>query len=95
MEPRTTVGIALTILSGTLEGSMAFPMQFASGWRWENIWLVYSIFGMLLIPWAVASFTLADSLLIYGQSPRPALWAAFGFGAGWRQEVTIEGLDLL
>jgi len=36
MEPRTTVGIALTILSGTLEGSMAFPMQFASRWRWEK-----------------------------------------------------------
>jgi L-rhamnose-H+ transport protein len=101
MEPEILIGLTLALFSGTLDGSMAFPMQYASRWRWENIWLVYSIFGMLLIPWFVASLTLANSLEIYQQSPRNALWAAFVFGAGWGvgsllfgTGITLVGMSL-
>jgi L-rhamnose-H+ transport protein len=83
MEPNTAVGLGLSVLSGTLDGSMAVPMQFATRWRWENIWLVYSIFGMVLVPWGVSSITLSNTLRVYQQAPTQALWAAFGFGAGF------------
>ena len=101
MELGPAAGLGLAILSGTLDGSMALPMQFASRWRWENIWLVYSIFGMVLIPWGVASITCSNALLIYEQSPNEALWAAFGFGAGWGigsllfgTGITLVGMSL-
>src|SRR5437870_8211527 len=61
-------GLTLAVLSGTLDGSMALPMQFASRWRWENIWLVYSLFGMILLPWLVAFLTLSNALKIYEQA---------------------------
>ena len=78
MEPGILVGLTLALFSGTLDGSMAFPMQFASRWRWENIWLVYSIFGMLLIPWIVASLTLANFLearSVLTNNVKAAVWA--------------------
>jgi len=77
------IGFNLAILSGMLDGSMASPMQLAKSWRWENIWLVYSLFGMLLVPWSFAFFALEDPLHIYELAPRSALYAAFVFGGGW------------
>ena len=41
METAILVGLALAVCSGTLDGSMAYPMQFARRWRWENIWIVF------------------------------------------------------
>jgi len=62
MELGPAARLGLAILSGTLDGSMALPMQFVSRWRWENIWLVYSIFGMVLISWGVVLATLSAIL---------------------------------
>jgi hypothetical protein len=27
------------------------------GWEWENYWFIYSIFGLLLLPWSFAFLT--------------------------------------
>ena len=101
MDPGAAMGLTLAVLSGTLDGSMALPMQFASRWRWENIWLVYSLFGMLLIPWLIAALTLSNALQIYQHAPSPALWAAGAFGAGWGigsllfgTGITLVGMSL-
>jgi L-rhamnose-H+ transport protein len=101
MESGILLGLALAVFSGTLDGSMAFPMQFATRWRWENIWLVYSIFGMVLLPWLVAFVTLSNALKIYERTPSQALWAAFVFGAGWGigsllfgTGITLVGMSL-
>ena len=101
MDSGILLGLTLAVFSGTLDGSMAVPMQFASRWRWENIWLVYSVFGMIVLPWLVALLTLSNVLKIYEQTPTQALWAAFIFGAGWGigsllfgTAITLVGMSL-
>lgn len=45
----TLIGFSLIILVGILQGGFMFPAKFIEGWKWENYWLVYSIFGLLVI----------------------------------------------
>lgn len=94
MESGILIGLLLSASSGTLDGSMAAPMHFATRWRWENIWLVYAIFGMLLLPWMVAWVTLADLFEVYERAPSSAVWAALGFGAGWGVGSTLFGIGI-
>src|ERR1039458_5702877 len=59
-------GLALTLLAGALAGNCMLPMKFARRWQWENVWLVFSIVSLLILPWALA-LTLAGNLgEIYG-----------------------------
>ena len=94
MEMAILVGLALAVCSGTLDGSMAYPMQFARRWRWENIWIVFSIFGMILLPSFVVFLTLGNVFTVYERAPGHALWAAFGFGAGWGVGNTLFGAGI-
>ena len=45
----TLIGFSLIILVGILQGGFMFPAKFIKDWKWENYWLVYSIFGLLVI----------------------------------------------
>ncbi|MCL5005094.1 MAG: hypothetical protein M1404_01060 [Acidobacteria bacterium] len=56
MKEQIPIGVALVLIGSVLNGSFAVPMKRASSWRWENIWLAYSVVGMVLLPWM---FTLA------------------------------------
>ena len=48
-------GVAGVLAGGLLNGSFVAPMKWMSKWRWENSWLVYSVAGLLVIPWLTAS----------------------------------------
>ena len=50
-------GLMLVLLGGVLNGSFAAPMKRLSAWRWENIWLVYAVTGLLILPWVIAVAT--------------------------------------
>ena len=47
-------GIALTLLAGLSSGCCMLPMKFARRWQWENIWLVFSIVSLFILPWGLA-----------------------------------------
>jgi hypothetical protein len=55
-------------------------MKYARAWEWENVWLVYSIFGLVLFPWIIAAWTVPDVADILRASPRGALAVPFWFG---------------
>ena len=42
-------GLLLVFVGGVLNGSFAAPMKRLSAWQWENIWLVYSLVGLLVL----------------------------------------------
>ena len=48
------VGISVlqVLAGGVLNGSFVAPMKVIKTWRWENSWLLYSIVGLLIIPFA-------------------------------------------
>ena len=42
-------GILLIFLGGILGGLFTTPMKAIHHWAWENIWLVYSIYGTVRV----------------------------------------------
>lgn len=84
MNEQIPLGVALVLVGSILNGSFAVPMKRASSWRWENIWLVYSVVGMILLPWILALVTIPQLVEVYHSASWRALLLVliFGFASG-------------
>jgi L-rhamnose-H+ transport protein len=82
-----SVGIILAIIAGIINGSFAAPVKYAKIWKWENIWSVWAVFGMVVFPWLVVAITIPHPLAVYqGGGPQNLLMLiAFGLGFGLAQ----------
>ncbi len=88
-------GLALVSAGGILNGSFAAPLKRIAQWRWENIWLIYSISGLLILPWAVALATVPNMGGVLHQSSGAVLAkvALFGFAWGIGNLLFGQGID--
>ena len=43
--------------AGLLNGTFVFPMKLVRDWNWENIWLLFALFGLIVLPGVVAFTT--------------------------------------
>jgi len=76
-------GLALVFAGGMLNGSFAAPMHRLSAWRWENIWLVYSLTGLLILPWIIARATVPHLASVLGESSGTVIAKVALFGFAW------------
>src|SRR5215213_11246473 len=91
------VGLLLAALGGGLDASQALVMGLAKRWRWESIWLVWAVFGCLILPWAAAFLLLRNPSPIdvfRGVSPE-SLAQVILFGAGWGIGAILFGLGIV
>lgn len=77
------LGTFLVLMGGVSTGCFPLPMKFTRNWAWENTWLIYSIVGLLLVPWSVAFATIPHLLAVYGASNLRTLMLTVAFGLGW------------
>ena len=87
-------GIFLVLLGGLLNGSFYVPMKRMPLWRWENTWLIYSIFAMIVIPWGLAWAAVPHLTSVYHETPWPTLGLIAIFGLGWGIGSTLFGLGV-
>jgi L-rhamnose-H+ transport protein len=88
----TTVGMLLLVLAGAMNGSFTLPMKFTTKWNWENTWLAWTVFALLILPVAIVSLTIPRILEVYSAAGTgPVLQVAF-FGAGWGVAQVLFGL---
>jgi len=87
-------GVAGVLAGGLLNGSFVAPMKWMSKWRWENSWLVYSVAGLLVIPWLTAFATVPHLLSIFLQSSTSVLVKVLLFGLGWGIGSVLFGLGV-
>jgi L-rhamnose-H+ transport protein len=93
------LGLLLSAIGGGLDASQALVMGLAKRWRWESIWLVWALFGCVILPWAAAFLLL--------QAPGPSVADVFHyvshdtlvqvilFGAGWGVGAVLFGLGVV
>ena len=84
-------GILLAVLGGVFNGIFALPLKHMKGWRWEHIWLVYSVVGMVLVPWTVAGLSTPHLGEVVRSAPLVLIW---GFGFAWGLGSVFFGLGL-
>ena len=94
MATSLSIGITLTLLAGLMSGNCMLPMKFNRGWKWENIWLVFSVVSLIILPWALA-LGLVDHLFeTYRSLSLLQIAVPFLFGAGWGIAQVLFGISV-
>jgi L-rhamnose-H+ transport protein len=89
-----TYGIIGVLIGGILNGSFVAPMKKLHDWKWENSWLIYSLSGLLVIPWIAAALTVPNLGEVLGGASRSAMWSVVLFGFGWGIGSVLFGLGV-
>jgi L-rhamnose-H+ transport protein len=88
------VAVSLTMVAGLMSGTCMLPMKFVRSWKCENLWLIFSLVSLVIIPWMLA-IGLVDRLfdtyraLSFRQLAVPML-----FGAGWGVAQILFGISV-
>lgn len=89
----TAGGMCLLILAGVMNASFSLPMKFVRSWAWENTWLLWSIFALLVLPCALAFSTIPSFAGILQANSGVVLLVAL-CGAAWGVAQVLFGLAL-
>jgi L-rhamnose-H+ transport protein len=89
-----TLGVVAIIGGGVLNGGFTFPMKFVKNWRWENMWLGFGFFGLLVLPTLVALITIPQLGSVYASAAPSALGAAAALGICWGIGSLLFGLSV-
>jgi len=95
MQESSSLAAALTVVAGgVLHGSFALPMKKMSAWKWENTWLVYSISGLVVLPWLLAVLTVPPFAGAVAATSPATLALIVLCGVGWGAGSTLFGLAI-
>lgn len=87
-------GLGLTLLADLGSGNCMFPMKFARRWKWENLWLIFSLVSLVAIPWILALGLVGKLWSVYSATSIGAMVLAFLLGAGWGIAQILFGLSV-
>lgn len=88
----TTLGLLLLVLAGVMNGSFTLPMKFTRQWNWENTWLAWTIFALLIFPPVLAGLTIPHLGEVYSDAGAGIVIRVAAFGAGWGVSQVLFGL---
>jgi L-rhamnose-H+ transport protein len=77
------MGIMIFMLGGLAGAVFYLPFKKVKGWAWESYWLVYAVFGLVLVPWVLAFTTSPNVLSVLRSAPKNELLYCFMCGAAW------------
>jgi L-rhamnose-H+ transport protein len=75
-----------------MNASFTLPMKFTRKWAWENTWLAWSIFALILLPPIVTAITIPRLGAVYRDAGTGPILLAATFGAGWGIAQVFFGL---
>jgi L-rhamnose-H+ transport protein len=77
------VGILIFMLGGLAGAIFYLPFKKVTQWAWESYWLVYALFGLLIVPWILAFAVSPNVLDVLRQAPNKELLYCYLCGAAW------------
>jgi L-rhamnose-H+ transport protein len=90
----TASGLILVTVAGIANATFALPMKFARRWAWENIWLAWTIFALVLLPAAAAIVSIPSLGAVYRDAGAGAIVVVMLCGAGWGLAQVLFGLSI-
>ncbi len=85
-------GILVLLLAGAMNGSFTLPMKFTRQWAWENTWLVWTVYALVLLPPLSTLATVPELRATYGAVDPAVVLTVIGCGAGWGISQVFFGL---
>src|SRR5579862_5757992 len=92
--PHVGPGILMILMGAFASGSFGLFLKRSWKWEWEHVWLIYSFFGMLLIPWVLGLATVPGLLQVLASANAGDLTRVFLYGLGWGIGAVLYGLAL-
>ncbi len=87
-------GIFWVLLAAFGNGSFGLLLKYNRHWKWEHMWLIYSLFAMVVFPGALAFLTIPGLPHVLGLAPVADKARVFLFGFGWGLGAVLYGLAL-
>ena len=85
-------GVLLLVIAGIMNGSFTLPMKFTRKWAWENTWLVWTIWALVIFPPAMTLLTVPHLRDVYAGVPTMIIVTVAACGAGWGISQVFFGL---
>ena len=82
------------IVAGVANASFSLPMKFTRKWSWENTWLVWTLFALIILPVVTALATIPSLNSVYQQAGSRIVVEVVFFGAGWGVAQVLFGLAI-
>jgi L-rhamnose-H+ transport protein len=77
------LGILIFALGGLAGALFYLPFKKVQNWAWESYWLVYALFGLIVVPWGLAFSTSPNLTKVLSQAPLVVMGYCFICGALW------------
>jgi L-rhamnose-H+ transport protein len=77
------IGVMLFVLGGMAGAVFYLPFKRVRNWAWESYWLIYAVFGLVVVPWGMALAMSPNVVSVLRASPPQALGYCFLCGAMW------------
>ncbi|SDE91338.1 L-rhamnose/proton symporter RhaT [Terriglobus roseus] len=87
-------GGLLLVIAGVMNGSFALPMKRMPHWRWENIWFVWSVVALVVLPCVTALCYVPHVLSGLLEVPLSRLAVVALSGMAWGVAQVFFGLSV-
>ncbi|MBZ5583310.1 MAG: rhamnose/proton symporter RhaT [Acidobacteriia bacterium] len=77
------LGILIFMLGGLAGAIFYLPFKKVRKWAWESYWMVYAIFGLVVVPWALALTTAPNLMAVLRAAPGSEIAYCLICGAIW------------
>ena len=87
-------GVLLISVGAFMSGSFAVPFDKVKNWKWENYWLVYCLFGYVVVPLAITALFVPGFYKVLGYMPTNTIGLVFLLGMIYGVSNITFGLSL-
>src|SRR4051812_12446923 len=94
MKAAYLLGLFWILVASVTQGAFTLPMKFVRRWKWEHLWLAYSVIAFFLLPWLLALWTVPRLGAVYSACATGVLWITALFGVGWGAGSVFFGLGV-
>ncbi len=92
---QTELGILLAVIGGVMVGNCMVPLNYLRKWKWENVWIIFSLVALIIIPWGIAFFRIPHLSAVYSNVSISSFALPFLFGCGWGCAQVLFGLAVV
>ena len=92
MDTAPLAGLVIIFVSGVVNASFPLPMKYARAWEWENLWSVFSLLALLVLPLGAATWAVPHLSDLYASLPAADLLPGAVFGLLWGFAQTSFGI---
>ena len=82
-EASPALGVLIFMLGGLAGAVFYLPFKKIRNWSWESYWLIYAIFGLIVIPWALTLITSPNVVSVLKAAPGNQISYCLLCGAIW------------